>query len=106
MHIDLDRVDEIDSNWSNPAFDTHIPKADFQKKIAFGAEKDLNLDGKDVSYLNQDYQGGRVEDLFSNTMWGGETVVARKHEASAEVGVTVTFGASEGTKAEFYVRVK
>ncbi len=79
MHVDLDRIDEIDSSpWSNPSLDTYIPKADYHKSIAFGADKDLSLVGKDVSYLSQDYHDGKVEDLFSNTMWGGETVIAKQ----------------------------
>jgi hypothetical protein len=77
MYVDLDRSDEIDSSpWSNPSLDTYIPKADYHKAIAFGADKDLSLVGKNVSYLSQGYQDG-VEDLFSNTMWGGETVIAK-----------------------------
>ncbi len=107
MYVDLDRSDEIDSSsWSNPSFDTYIPKADYHKSIAFGADKDLSLVGKDVSYLSQDYHDGKVEDLFSNTMWGGETVIAKRSsntDASAEVGVTLTIGGNEGTKFEFYV---
>ncbi len=100
MHVDMDEVYAIDSYpWSDTSYNTGIPKADFQKAIDFGAERDLVLDHTRVS---PDF-----EDVFSSKIWKGEMIVVKgKAEVSGEVRGTISWGGSEGTKAEVSAKVE